>query len=170
MMRRIKHVFARLRREDGAGAVEMAFAMTGLVAIMFGICEFTLAMYAGHFTSDAAREASRYAMVRGSTSCTNTPNLTNCNATSAEIQTWVQGLNYPGIVTGNVTATTTWYTASTTDPNPGTTTTWSLCSSGTCNKPGNLAKVKVSYPLTFSIPFYTFSFTLSSTSQVVIAQ
>lgn len=126
----------------------------------------SLAMYVYQYCSDAARQATRYAMVRGSTSCTNTPNLTNCDATTANITTYVRGLGYSGITTANVTVTTTWCSASTSTP-----TTWSSCSSGTSNAPGNLVKVAVSYPLTFQIPYGpNLSLSLSSTSQMVISQ
>lgn len=161
----------RLGAQAGSTPIEMALAMTGLAAMMFGMCQTCLAMYYGHFCSDAARQASRYAMVRGSTSCTNTPNLSNCDATATEIQTWVRTLNYPAVVTSNVGVATSWYTASTTAPQPGQTTTWTLCSTGTCNAPGNLVKVVVSYPLTFQIPFsHELSLNLNSTSQMIITQ
>lgn len=164
-------ILGRLRAEEGSGAVEMALACTVLVAMLIGMFQLTLGIYAGHYTSDAARQATRYAMVRGSNSCANTPSLTNCGATAAEIQTWVRGLTYPGIVTSSVTVTTTWYTASTTAPDPGQTTTWTKCTTGTCNAPGNLVKVSVNYPLTFSIPFSkSIALNLTSTSQMVISQ
>jgi hypothetical protein len=65
---------------------------------------------------------------------------------------------------------TSWYTASGT-PSATTTTTWSLCSTGICNSPGNLVKVVVTYPMAFHIPFYkSVSLNLNSTSQMVISQ
>lgn len=171
MSDRLRQILGWLRVEEGSGAVEMALSCTVLVAMLMGMFEMTLGIYAGHYTSDAARQATRYAMVRGSNSCANTPNLSNCGATAAEIQTWVRSLSYPGIVTSSVTVTTTWYTASTTEPTHGNTTTWTKCTTGTCNIPGNLVKIAVNYPLTFSIPFSkSISLNLTSTSQVVIAQ
>lgn len=168
---RVHRALAWIRRDNGSAMVEMAFACTVLVAFMFGICQTTLALYYGHFCSDAARQATRYAMVRGSTSCTNTPNLTNCNATGDQIKTWVRGLGYPAVVSTNVSVTTSWYTASTTEPAKGSTTTWALCTTGTCNKPGNLVKVVVGYPVAYSVPFGpTLSLNLTSTSQLLISQ
>ncbi len=154
-------------REDGASIVEMALASAVVFGMLFGVIYFSFALYTFHYTSEAAREGSRYAMVRGSTSCTNTPNLTNCNATNSQIQTYVQDLGYPGIDAANkMTVTTTWYTASASQP-----TTWARCSTGTCNAPGNIVKVQVTYTFPLSIPFYAKkTLNLTSTSQMVVAQ
>jgi Flp pilus assembly protein TadG len=155
-------------REDGASIVEMAFSSVVLFGMLFGIIYMSFALYTYHYISDAAREGSRYAMVRGSTSCANSSSLlSNCNATSGQIQTYVQYLGYPGIdALHKMVVTSTWYKASASQP-----TTWSLCSTGTCNAPGNIVKVQVTYSFPLGIP-YVGSRTLSmtSTSQMVIAQ
>lgn len=167
----LKRIAASLSDDTGSNLVEMAITSSVLLAMLLGICQISFALYISQFTSDAARQASRYAMVRGSTSCLNTPNLTNCDASATEIQNFVQGLDFPGIQTSNVTATTTWCAASTTQPTSSSPTSWSSCSSGTSNAPGNLVEVNVSYPLTFTIPFvHTFSLNIASQSQMVIAQ
>ncbi|MFP5234541.1 MAG: TadE/TadG family type IV pilus assembly protein [Acidobacteriota bacterium] len=154
------------RDEDGSMLVEAALSCTIVLALLLGICQMSLAMYIYHFTSEAAREATRYAIVRGSTSCTNTPNLTNCNATPDEIQTWVRSMGYPGITSSNVSVSTSWYSASGSMP-----TTWSACTTGTCNAPGNMVAITVTYPLTFQIPFSSgFALNLSNSSQMVISQ
>lgn len=155
-----------LAAEEGATAVETALASLVFLAMLIGAYQALLALYTVNFVSDAAREATRYAAVRGSTSCTNTPNLTNCNATSAQIQSYIQGLGYPGIKTSKLTVTTTWLAASSTTP-----TTWSSCTTGTCNAPGNMAKVVATYAFTLSVPFApNATFNLSSTSRMVISQ
>lgn len=146
--------------------METAVASAVVLAVLMGILWSCLALYGYHYVTQAAREASRYAMVRGSISCTNTPNLTNCNATSDQIQTWTRSWSYPGINSSQVTVTTTWLTA-TSSGSPAT-TTWSACTSGTCNLPGNLVKVVVTYPV--SLPWVTSSITVSSTSSMVISQ
>ncbi len=135
-------------------------------AMLIGSFQMMLVLYTFHFVSDGAREGTRYAIVRGSTSCTNTPNLSHCNATADQIQTYVKGLNYPGINPANLTLTTTWLSASTTKP-----TTWSSCSSGTCNAPGNLVKVVANYSYSLNVPFVpAATLHLTSTSQMVISQ
>lgn len=166
-MPRALSVLKRLRDEEGAAVVELAVSCTVLFSMLLGICQMAIGLYAYQYCSDAARQATRYAMVRGSTSCTNTPSLSDCNASASNISTWVKGLGFTGITSSNVTVTTTWCASS--GPTPPT--TWSACSSGTSNKPGNLVKVVVSYPLSFQVPFAPkISLALSSTSQMVIAQ
>jgi len=159
-------VLARLRDEEGASIIELAVSCTALFSMLLGICQLSLGLYAYQFCSDAARQATRYAMVRGSTSCTNTPSLSNCNASTGNISTYVKGLGYKGITASNITVTTTWCSASSSAP-----TTWSSCAAGTSNAPGNLVKVAVAYPLSLHIPFAPqLSLSLGSTSQMVVAQ
>jgi len=171
-MRPVTRLFHVLRREEGASMVEMAVACTVFLAMLMGVMQMMLAMSVFNFVTDAAREATRYAIVRGSTSCTNTPSLSNCNATASQIQTYVQGISYPGIKSSNLTITTTWLTAVTTTTAGGTQpTTWSACSTGTCNAPGNQVNVVATYPFKFSVPFVPkATFNMSSTSQMVISQ
>ena len=146
--------------------IETALASSVFLALMIGVVQVSLACYTVNYISDAAREGSRYAMVRGSTSCTNTPHLSNCNVTGDQIRTFVRGIKYPGVKSGNVNVTTTWLKASATYP-----TTWSACTSGTCNAPGNLVKVVASYSFPISVPYVPKqTFSLTSTSQMVISQ
>jgi Flp pilus assembly protein TadG len=156
-------------REDGASAVEFAVSCIILFALLFGICQMSLAMYYYQFTSHAARQATRWAMVRGSTSCTNTKDLAKCNASVDDIKSYVGGLGLTGATSGSINVTPVWCSASSTTPK-----TWSSCANTTSNAPGNLVKVTVSYPLSFKIPFIpsakSMSLTLTSTSQMVISQ
>lgn len=162
----IKQLARHARGEEGAGLVEWGLACSVFLATLIGVFQMSLAFYTMHYLSDAARQGSRYAMVRGSTSCTNTPNLSNCNATSDQIQAYVRSIAYPGITASKLTVTTTWLTASTTQP-----TTWSSCSSGTCNAPGSQVKVMAAYSFPLSVPFVpSLSFSLKSTSKMVISQ
>ncbi|MGA8089648.1 MAG: TadE family protein [Terracidiphilus sp.] len=55
--------------EQRSAIVEMAVVRSLLFVVLFGIIELSLAMYTYNYVSDAAREATRYAIVRGS-SCT----------------------------------------------------------------------------------------------------
>lgn len=157
--------FKSLMDDTGSAIVEMALSSSVLFAMFFGMFEMSMASYTYHYVSDAAREGSRYAVVRGSTSCHNT-GLTGCGATSDSIATYVKGLGYPGIKSSNMTVTTTWYT-----PSVGTPRTWTLCSTGTCNAPGYLVKVNVVYAFPFSVPFVpSRTINVGSTSQMVISQ
>lgn len=165
--RRYAKASGDIRSEEGATIVATALASTILLCFFIGVFEMSLALYNYHLVCDAAREATRYAIVRGSASCTNSPNLSNCNATSAEIQSYVQGLGYPN--SGQLTVTTTWLSAASSG-SPAT-TTWSACSSGTCNAPGNLVNVVVTEVFPLNVPFISkLTLNLSSTSQMVISQ
>jgi len=156
-----------LRCDEGATIVATALASVILTTLFIGIFDMSLALYNYHFVADAAREATRYAIVRGSASCTNSPNMTNCNATSAQIQTYVQNLGYP--YASSLTVTTTWLTA-VSSGSPAT-TTWTACTSGICNAPGNLVNIVVTEAFPLNIPFCTkTTINLSSTSQMAISQ
>ena len=151
--------------DSGASMVEFAFSASVLFMLLIGIMFVCLALYTRHFVSEAALEGARWAMVRGSASCTNTPDLTDCDATAAEIQAYVQDLSYPGITSQSVTVTPAWLSSSASPP-----ATWTACA-GTCNAPGNAVQVTVSYPFPLTIPFLPANtLTFSSTSQLVISQ
>lgn len=161
--KRLKRVRQGTLREEGSTLVEFGLACTILMLMMFGIFQLSMGLYTYHFLSDMARRGTRYAIVRGSVSCTNTPNLTNCGATPAQIQTYLQGLGYPGINSSSLNAATTWYSWNG--------TAWSLCTTAPCNVPGNAARVAVTYAYPLNIPFLkSLTLNLSSTSQMIVSQ
>lgn len=148
----------RRRGEQGASAVEMAFSLLILLALLFGLMEMCLALYSYHFISDAAREGTRYAIVHGSTCLVSG---VSCTVTAAQIQTYVKDLGYPGINPANMTVTTT-YSAF---PGGGT------CVALGCNGPGDMATVRVNYNFSLFIPFVSRNvLAMSSTSSMVISQ
>ncbi len=159
--------------DSGSQLVEFALSASVLIALLVGTIYTCFALYTGHFVSEAALSGARWAMVRGSASCTNTPNLAECDATATQIQTYVKGLSYPGIKSSSLTVTPTWCSVSGSTP-----ATWATCSSATSNAPGNAVQVVVSYPFPIPIPsptsksltFTTDTLTFSSTSQLVISQ
>lgn len=148
--------------EEGDTIAEFALASTILIAIVFGIYETSSALYSYAYISDAAREGTRYAIVRGSactgfSECSSTP----VGATSAQVEAYVKSLGYPGIASNNLTVTSTWPT------------TGSACTpiASPCNNPGNLVKVVVAYKFPLSIPFVPLTtINMSSTSEMVISQ
>lgn len=155
----------RVRCEEGATLVEVALSALVLLALLFGFIQFCFAIYSSQFTDDAAREATRWAIVRGSLCSTNTPSMDHCSAAQADIQTYIRSLNYPGINTNNLTAAVTWYLPSA-PSNP----TWSVCTTGTCNAPGNMVEVVVTYPFSIGVPGWAATLSLTSTSRMVISQ
>jgi Flp pilus assembly protein TadG len=153
--------------DRGASLLEFALACPIFLLMLTGIVEIAWALYTYNYVSHAAREATRYAVVRGSTSCTNTANLPNCNATAAEIKAYVQANAYGGIQSNSMTVRATWLAASPVTPPE----TWTACTSGTCNAPGNLVQETVTYPFSLAIPFWGAPLiNISSTSQMVISQ
>ena len=155
-----------IRGDEGSNLVELGMAMLIFLPLLLGTIEFSLVFLTYHEMTDAARQAARWAAVRGSTSCTNTPSLPDCDATSADIQSFVQGIGYPGLAPANISVSTSWLTATATTP-----TSWSACSAGACNAPGNQVQVTVSYAYPISIPYWkATSVNVSSTAAMVIAQ
>jgi len=145
-------------REDGQSITESALAAIATLTLFFGMMEICMGLYTFHCVSESARDGSRYAIVRGS-SCSNLASA--CPAASSDVQNYVRGIGYPGIVPSDMTVTTTWPT------------TGSACtpSSSPCNNPGNLVKVEVQYTFPLSIPFIAANhLSFSSTSEMVISQ
>ena len=145
--------------DSGAMLVEFAVTASLLFMLAFGIVQTCLAMYAFEFVTDAAAIAARYAAVRGS-ACTG---ISNCGITSAAINTYVQGIAYPGIDSSNLSATATWLSASASQP-----TTWTACANQ-CNATGNAVKVQVKYTVPLFLPYWkSTSIPVSSSAQMVI--
>jgi Flp pilus assembly protein TadG len=122
-----------------------------LFTLIFGVMAICLALYSYNVVSEAAREATRYAIVRGS-SCNSFP---DCKVTSDQLQTYVKGLGFPLInvnpLSPTLAATASW-------PNGD-------------NNPGSPVQVTVTYTFPLGIPFMpSRSLTMSSTSQMIISQ
>lgn len=160
----------RVLREDGASLVEMAIASSLLFAMMFGVIQMSMALYTYHFVSDAAREGSRWAMVRGG-NCISNVNKAYCSPTSADsygadnadIQAYVQSLGYP--FANNLSVSTKWYSGT-----PSAQASCGTTPSG-CNGAGNSVQVTVSYNFPINIVFWkATNINLASVSSMVIAQ
>lgn len=138
--------------EHGGSLVEFAICSSVLFMSLFGIFAVCAALYSYVFISEAAREASRYALVRGS-ACTG---FSDCGITSAQINTYVKNLSYPGINTANLAASAAW-----------------SGSYSPSNAPGNIVTVTVTYSYPMAIPFWPKSGStihMSSSSQMAISQ
>ena len=140
-------------RERGSTLAEFAVATTAAITMIVGIVDFGRGLYTNHFVSNAARLATRYASVRG-TSCT----ASGCPATSTSIQTYVRGLA-PELNQSSITVNTTWATAP-------------ACGDPAQKGPGCYVVVTVSYPFRFAaVPLLpSFSMTMQSTSKMIISQ
>jgi len=82
--------FARRAGERGNTMVEFAFVVLIILTILFGIVDFGRALYAYHFISNAAREGTRYASVRGAT-CDSAV-ITPCPVTTRQIDNYVKNV------------------------------------------------------------------------------
>ena len=151
----------RRHRERGASLPETAIVMSVLLALTFGIIDFGRAMYTYGFVAQLAREGTRWAAVHGSTSCTNsmvngTSTLADCNATAAQIQSYVQSLSQGATIASNITVPAPVYS----------------CPAGSSgNAPGCTVSLTVNYPFTFVLPYLPKAgIRMASTSQMVISQ
>jgi Flp pilus assembly protein TadG len=135
----------RTRRQAGAALVEWAFVFMMLLLLVFGIGGFGHMLYVYHFVDHAAKEAARYASVRGATcgtltnssgqtigdnSCTslNSASGTAGPTTQSDIAQFVVNMATPGIDTSSggcsgsacLTTTASWpvQSATSTDPSP----------------------------------------------------
>ncbi len=146
----------KLKGEDGNSLVEYAIVFMFFMSMVLGIVDFSRALYTYHFLSNAAREATRWAAVRGSTciidgSCTS-------EALQGDIQTYVKSITPPGV-----------------NPNPPDLTTaasWPGTGPNCLNdirSPGCPVEVTVSYRFSFVVPFIRSTpLTLSSSSEMII--
>lgn len=157
-----------LRNEEGSNLTETAIGMMVFLSVFFGIIQCSFAIYSYNWVSEAAREGTRWAMVRGA-NCNNDLGSTFCTsggATSDQITSYVKGLAYPGLNKSNITVNTNWYTPSTTTPR-----TWSLCTTSPCNQPGYQVQVLVNYQFPMGIPFWKkVTLNMQGTSAMVITQ
>ena len=167
-------IVRRLRAagEEGSSLVEMALSCLILIPFLFGIVQLSIGLYCYHYASDAAREATRWAIVRGA-NCGKLFSAAYCSPTDAsgtgatenDIAQYVKGLGYP--YSGSVTTTTEWCTAG------GSPATWTSCSTvkNGNNVTGNQVKVTVSYAYPLIIPFIKKNtINISSVSRMTIVQ
>jgi Flp pilus assembly protein TadG len=150
---------AAWRRQRGNSLVEHALVITVLLAVMFGIVDCGRALYTYNFVSNAAREATRWASVRGftcSTLCGGSP------ATGSDVQTFAQ--NVPagmGLDPAKIVATTSWVAPPNNSP---------VCTVHD-NNPGCIVKVKVEYDYSFFMPLMpSGQIKMTSTSEMIITQ
>jgi Flp pilus assembly protein TadG len=157
--RQNRRVAAVRTGERGDTLVEHAFVIVFLLTVIFSIFDFGRAMYTYHFVSNIAREASRWASVRGAT-CKGLSD--GCPAQDTDVQTFAS--NIPagmGLDPAKITATTDWVAPPNNSP---------ACTANKKN-PGCVVKVQVQYPYNFFLPFMpSTTMTMTSTSQMVISQ
>jgi Flp pilus assembly protein TadG len=163
--------------ERGSALIEHGFVLIILLLFIFGIIDFGRALFSYHFVANAAREATRYAIVRGA-SCS-LPD--DCPATSAGIQSYVQSTaTGAGITTANLSVIPQWSV-----PNYDAGTQVITCTQGAgglYNNPGCMVSVQVQYAFKAIFPFFPTStctigrntvqasICMKSSSEMVISQ
>lgn len=137
----------RLKDNEGSTLVEFAVSVSIVIALLFWIFYASMALYADHFTENAARAATRYAMVRGSTwgATCSSPSSLECTATGTDVSNYVKALVSPGLDSNALSVTTTW---------PGTTPSGATCeTSDGNNSPYCEVMVQVTYNFNLTVPF-----------------
>jgi Flp pilus assembly protein TadG len=143
--------------EEGSAMVETALSLGILLTFLFGVMETGFALFTYHFISNAARETTRYAIVRGS-SCTGF--VSACPATPNDIMTYATTLGFSGITTSDVSVSYAGYPAGA-----------SCIPNRLCNNPGNMVTVTITYTFPFNVPFVPAkTFAMSSASSMIISQ
>jgi hypothetical protein len=87
--------------QRGSTIVEYALALVISFVLLFAIIDFGRALYSYHFVSYAAREAARFASMRGANSCGGT--VSPCSVSPTDISDFVQQITPAGIDAGLVT-------------------------------------------------------------------
>jgi Flp pilus assembly protein TadG len=172
----------RLRKasseESGSAIVEMAISSVVMIATFIGIFQLTMACYTYNTVAELTRESARWAMVRGGTCSTNTPNLDHCGATSSDIQDHAKAvsaaLDWSQCTSTSPCVSTTWKTGATTAGVQQASTTWTACdptTSTVCKIPGSLVIVNMTYPYSFAVPFLgKYNMNMASQAEMVISQ
>ena len=150
-----------MRRQRGNALTEFALILPFMLAGIFGVIEFGRALYTYHFVSYAAREASRWASVRGR-SCKVYGSVA-CPASAADVDDYVTSITPPGIDknSARLLVDTEWVAP----PGHG-----NNCAAYPKN-PGCSVQVTVIYNFKFILPFMPSStYAMKSTSEMVISQ
>jgi len=154
--------------ERGSATVEFAFSAIVLFILLFGCIGATMAFYTYEVVNEYARDASRYAMVRGK-NCLLADGTTSCSigtgaTANTALKNYLNNQIYPGINGANLTVTATYAKA----PGAGQCTT---SPSTNCNGSGDQVTVQVAYPFLYAIPFIPQrNFTMNGYSTMIISQ
>ena len=167
--------------ERGSALLEFGLVAILFLAIFFGIIDFARALYSYHFVANAAREGTRYAIVRGAACNASLPGcraeITNPSDPTDPVPQYVKGLaNGIGIDQSLVSVQASWLGPPPPPP---------LSSSLVCapiDSPGCIVQVQVTYAFSFIFPLMptttcavgsppvTANICMTSTSQMVISQ
>jgi Flp pilus assembly protein TadG len=180
-----RFLLRRRRDERGAALVEYAFVAILFLTLLFGISGFGHAVFVYHHLNNAAKEATRYAAVRGFT-CDTTEVVASCQAsnsasgisgptTAADVTAYVSSITPPSIDATQFTITVCGVKSSSacaasiaTGPQVCTAAVGTL--PATPNYPGCTASVQIQYTYKMIFPLIgSTPINMSSTSEMIIA-
>ena len=190
---RVIRIFGRrMAREDGAMLVETGIAATSLLMVLFGMIEICWLLYSYNYVSNAARDATRYAVLRGPNSCNDatvtpfpdcglkpTKFTSTTDPTKNPLLNYVESMGYPALSSSNTSMQVTYLVATKTAAGATTWATDSHCSSTSdtdtngnpCNNVGNMINVQVTYNFPLNVPFWKqLTVPVTSTSQMMISE
>jgi Flp pilus assembly protein TadG len=152
--------------ETGSTILEFSLSCMIVIVCILAILDFSRVMYIDHYVANSAREATRYAMVRGSTwsgtACTTVATF-SCDATVNDVNSFVTSITPNGMNLANLTIQTSW---------SGQTASNMPCDTAQgSNSPNCVVTVEIKYPFNFFTPFLLGTqLNLTSTSSVTISQ
>jgi Flp pilus assembly protein TadG len=129
-MRRKIHM-AAVQDQDGNSLIEFSATLGVMFTFVYVLMQICMALYTYGMISECAREATRWASVRGST-C-KTSGGSSCTATTTTVANYAKGLGFPNIGGSALNPV-----ASYPDTN---------------EAPGSRVKVTITYPYTVNLPF-----------------
>ncbi len=143
-------------RQRGSTLVEQAIILPVLLALFFGVIDMGRALYSYSFVSYIAREATRWASVRGGG--------INGLADPGLVTNFVKSAAGAGIDPANLSATITWVAPPHGSPAcPG--------QGPTDERPGCVVQVTVTYNFKFALPFLPRgTVPMTSASEMIITQ
>ena len=168
MLRMILRLNRTKRREEGSSIVEMALVCAFVyLPILFGIFQVSYGLYVYNYVCNVARQATRYAAVRGSESCIIQSDFVDCNLSpggstnpspgaGTPLQNYVQSFAYAGIDSTKLTVTGHWYSRTNDNSSGFSIAQWNTActASSGCNAIGNAVQVVVVYQFPLNIPFW----------------
>jgi len=175
--------FSARRGEHGASLVEYAFVVILFLSLLFGVGAFGHALFVYHHLSNVAREATRYAAVRGfdcNVTPTGQPSCTSANSasstagptTKADVTAYVKSITPQSIDGTKLTINVCGVSGSVACPassavGPAVCTT-DITEAGVVvqakesNFPGCTVMVQVAYPYTFIFPLVKTTSTITT--------
>jgi Flp pilus assembly protein TadG len=145
------------RRQRGSAIVEQAIALPVMILLMFGVIDMSRALYAYHYVSYIAREATRWASVRSGTGSLG-------KISNTDVANFVKDVPL-GLDSTKFTTDTQFLR-----PPNGTPLCPAAGASPSNQKPGCIVQVTVDYRFKFVVPFMPAGFMMSSESQMIITQ